>query len=90
MIATSTDYDAWREGEEVVTTAEVIKVLKNNADTSRHVTAHILDELHAVIQAGDILSEEEGCMKFSIMGDPAQVPEKGKKRLAYILPQYFA
>jgi len=90
LIATSTDYDAWRENEGTVTAAEVFKTLKMNADTSRHVTAHILEELHTVVEAGDILSEEEGSMKYSLMRDPVLVPEKGRKRLAYILPQYFS
>ena len=60
-----------------------------NADTSRHVTAQILEELHAVVEIGDILSEEEGAMKFAIMKDLALVPEDGRKKLKYILPNYF-
>ncbi|KAF8509632.1 Methylthioadenosine phosphorylase [Gautieria morchelliformis] len=90
LIATSTDYDAWRVGEEAVTAAEVFKTLKTNADTARHVTSEILEELHAVVETGDILSEEEGSMKYSIMRDPALVPEEGRRRLAYILPSYFS
>jgi 5'-methylthioadenosine phosphorylase len=89
LIATATDYDAWRVGEETVTAAEVFKTLKTNADTSRHVTAQILEELHAVVETGDILSEEEGAMKFAIMRDPSLVPEDGRKKLAHILPNYF-
>jgi len=72
-----------------VTAAEVFKTLKTNADTSRHVTAQILEELHAVVETGDILSEEEGVMKFAIMKNPALVPEDGRKKLGYILPNYF-
>lgn len=89
LIATATDYDAWRENEEAVTAAEVFKTLKTNADTSRHVTGHILEELHAVVADGGILSEEEGSMRYSLMRDPALVPEKGRKMLSYILPNYF-
>lgn len=90
LIATSTDYDAWRIGEETVTAAEVFKTLKTNADTSRHVTSEVLEELHAVVETGGILTEEEGSMKYSIMRDPALVPEDGRKKLAYILPNYFS
>ena len=90
LIATSTDYDAWRVGEETVTTAEVFKTLKKNADTSRHVTSEILEELHAVVEAGNILTEEEGSMRYAIMRDPKLVPEEDRKRLAYILPNYFS
>jgi 5'-methylthioadenosine phosphorylase len=36
LIATATDYDAWRENEKPVTVAEVIKTLHRNAETSRY------------------------------------------------------
>ena len=68
----------------------MFKTLKTNADTSRHVTSEILEELHAVVEAGDILSEEEGGMHYAIMCDPKLVPEEGRKKLAYILPNYFS
>ncbi|GJJ07987.1 hypothetical protein Clacol_002194 [Clathrus columnatus] len=90
LIATATDYDAWREAEETVTAAEVFKTLKKNADTSRAVTAHILEELNTIVQEGSILSQEEGCMRFALMCDSSQVPEEGRKILAYILPNYFS
>ncbi|KAF8581399.1 Methylthioadenosine phosphorylase [Ramaria rubella] len=90
LIATSTDYDAWREGEETVSAAEVFRTLKTNADTSRHVTAQILEELHTALETGSLLTEEEGSMKYSIMCDIALVPEKSRKRLAFILPNYFS
>ncbi|KAF8708993.1 hypothetical protein RHS03_03360, partial [Rhizoctonia solani] len=35
LVATATDYDAWRVSEEPVTVAEVYKTLSNNADRSR-------------------------------------------------------
>lgn len=73
-----------------MTAAEVFKTLKANADMSRHVTSEILEDLHSVVETGELLSEEEGSMKYSIMRDPALVPEEGRKRLAYILPNYFA
>lgn len=89
LIATATDYDAWRETEETVTAAEVFKTLQANADTSRTVTAHIIEELNSVVEEGSILSQEEGCMRFALMRDPAKVPEEGRKKLSYILPNYF-
>ena len=90
MIATSTDYDAWRENESTVTAAEVFKVLHTNAALSRTVAANILDELHEAADEGHILTEEVGCMKFGIMPrSEAQNPDDLKK-LAYVLPEYFS
>lgn len=40
LIATSTDYDAWRNDAEPVTVAEVIKTLHKNAETSRSVQSY--------------------------------------------------
>ena len=46
LIATATDYDAWRSNEEAVTVAEVIKTLHTNAETSRCVNP--LDRVRTV------------------------------------------
>jgi len=90
LIATATDYDSWRPNTEAVTAAEVFKTLQKNAETSRHVTATILEELHTAAESGDILSEEAGSMKFSIMPRSEAHPEEDAKKLAFILPAYFA
>ncbi|KAJ7503358.1 Methylthioadenosine phosphorylase [Mycena galericulata] len=84
LIATSTDYDAWRPHEAGVTAAEVGAILKRNADTSRHVAGHVIERLLAAEE--DLLSEEAGSMRFALMGSPA---EHKNKALAYILPEYF-
>ena len=94
LIATATDYDSWRPQSEAVTAAEVFKTLKENADTSRLVAATILDELHAAVNSpgavADILSEEAGSMKFSIMPRSEMQNPEDRKKLAYVLPEYFA
>ena len=90
LIATSTDYDAWREEETTVTAAEVFKVLHTNAALARTIAANILEELHEAAEDGHILTEEAGCMKFAIMPrSEAQKPEDLEK-LAYVLPGYFS
>jgi len=88
LIATATDYDSWRPHSEVVTASQVIQTLQANANTSRHVAAAILEDLHVAAQ-GDLLTEEKGSMAFSIM--PGSVDRKGEdvEKLAYILPEYF-
>jgi len=90
LIATATDYDSWRPNTEAVTAAEVFKTLKKNAETSRHVTATILEELHTAAESGEILSEEAGSMKFSIMPRSEKPNEEDAQKLAFILPAYFS
>lgn len=75
-----------------MTAAEVFKTLKANADTSRYVAAAVLDELHTAItaQGDNIFLEEVGGMKFSIMPRSEKQNPDDRKKLAYILPEYFA
>lgn len=89
LIATATDYDSWRENEEAVTSAEVFKVLQTNATLSRTVAATILDELHEATEEGNILTEQVGSMKFSIMPRSEKQKDEDREKLAYILPTYF-
>jgi len=107
LIATVTDYDSWRPHSDAVTAADVFKTLRANADTSRHVVAAILEDLMRELSASkaatgedeagaagksvDLLSEEAGRMKFSIMprSEPLFDPEE-RRKLAYVLPEYFS
>ena len=89
LIATATDYDSWRPHSEAVTAAEVFKTLQDNANTSRHVAATVLEDLHAAALDGDILSEEMGSMRFSIMPRSGEQNQEDVKKLAFILPNHF-
>jgi 5'-methylthioadenosine phosphorylase len=88
LIATATDYDAWRPHTASVTAHDVLATLSANAATSRHVAATILQDLHTAVEQG-LLDEERGGMQYSIM------PRKGEERkedvikLGYVLPEYF-
>lgn len=84
LIATATDYDAWRPHEAGVTAAEVGAILKQNADTSRHVAAHVIESLLAADVS--LLAEEGGSMRFAFMSLPSA---HQNEELAYILPEYF-
>ena len=94
-----TDYDSWWPHSEAVTAA-VLKTLKANADTSKHVAATVLDELHQVIDGqtngiggADLLLEEVGSMKYSInsiMPRPEKAEEEDIEKLRSILPEYFS
>lgn len=88
MIATSTDYDSWRVGEEPVTVAEVVRTLKTNADTSRKVAAALIDAVSEAILKGDVLTQAAGSMQWSVVTQPSVQSDEDRKKLAYILP-YF-
>jgi 5'-methylthioadenosine phosphorylase len=90
LIATATDYDSWRPHSDSVTATEVLKTLQANANASRHVAATILDDLHSAALDGDILTEEVGSMKFSIMPRSEPLKEADLKVLSYVLPEYFS
>ncbi|KAJ6623679.1 Methylthioadenosine phosphorylase [Mycena sp. CBHHK59/15] len=92
LIATATDYDAWRPHEAGVTAAEVGAILRANADTSRFVAAHVIERLLAIASSDsdDVLGEEAGSMRFAFMAPPAAHPDAEEAaRLAYVLPEYF-
>lgn len=90
LVATATDYDSWRPHSASVTAADVFQTLKANADTSRHVAATILEEMHQEIAKGDLLEGEKGGMKFSIMPRSGEQKEEDRMKLAYVLPEYFS
>ncbi|KAI0337349.1 Methylthioadenosine phosphorylase [Trametopsis cervina] len=90
LIATSTDYDSWREDEDAVTSADVFKVLQANASLSRTVAATVLDDLHDAAAQGDILTEAVGSMKFSIMPRSEKSKDEDRKKLSFVLPEYFS
>ncbi|KAI0640595.1 Methylthioadenosine phosphorylase [Trametes meyenii] len=90
LVATVTDYDSWRENESAVTAAEVFKTLHANAKLSRHVAAAVLEDLTAEAAQGDLLTEEIGSMKYSIMPRSEQQKEEDREKLKYVLPAYFS
>ena len=69
----------------------MFKTLKANADTSRLVAATVLDELHSEIskEGESLLLEQVGSMGFSIMPRTNKQNPEHRKKLAYILPEYF-
>lgn len=92
LIATATDYDSWRPQSGAVTAAEVFKTLKANADTSRLVAATVLEDLYAALTGPEaaVFLEEVGTMKFSIMPRSEKQNPEDRKKLAFVLPEYFA
>jgi len=88
IIATATDYDSWRLESDAVTAHDVLQVLKQNAETSKHVAAYVLEELHHALE-DNLLNEEVGGMRNSIMPRSDAQPEEDIHKLAFVLPEYF-
>ncbi len=93
LIATATDYDAWRPAEGAVNVAEVLEALKSNVVASNQVTLALLDQVHALVADDDkseIVQANKGGMRFAVMTKPELIPARAKETLAYVLPEYFA
>lgn len=89
LIATSTDYDAWRVDAEPVTVAEVIKTLHENATSSQRVAETIVSHVHQMVEGKAVLTNAVGGMKYSIVTQPEAQTAEDRKILSYILPEYF-
>lgn len=91
-VATSTDYDSWREHHGPVDVGEVLKVLKQNVEASNEVSLRLFDVLQEVLgkrvgKDGGV-SGLEGSMKMAIMTQPQFVPETVKESIRFILDWY--
>ena len=71
---------------------KTFKTLKENADTSRLVISAILEDLHESLtgQEASVFLQEVGSMKFSVMPRSGELKEEDKKKLGYVLPEYFS
>ncbi|KAF8341369.1 uncharacterized protein EI90DRAFT_2965721 [Cantharellus anzutake] len=89
LIASATDYDAWRAGYEPVTVAEVVKTLRGNAETSRKVIATIAGHVHDMVESGTVLKSAVGAMRYSIVTPRDYQTQEDREKLKFVLPQYF-
>lgn len=89
LIATSTDYDAWRPNESV-NVPEVMAVLHANVQASHHLTRRLVDRVGALVRDDDapIVLQTRESMRFSIMTPPERVEPHVAERLRYILPWF--
>jgi len=85
MICMSTDYDSWRESDEAVTAAEILKVLGENSQNANKLLQVLLPDL--------IESHTEcnlkGSVKNAILTAAEKRPPAAKKKLNKVLPGYF-
>lgn len=69
--------------------SEVVKTLTKNANISKLITVECLDAVHHAVAEGKITSAAKGGMQYSIITKPEAWPQESKKKLSYILPDYF-
>lgn len=88
MICMSTDYDAWREGEEAVTVEKVVANLTTNSGNAHNVCLKILDPIVEEIEKGGFASLK-GTMKYCVSTTPHGRTEEMIKKLEYLHPGYY-
>lgn len=91
-VATSTDYDSWRDAHGPVEVAEVLKALSQNVAASNEVALTLLDKLQPLLLAradkpGGISGLEQS-MRFAIMTKPEFIAEEIKNNIKYVLDWY--
>jgi len=84
ILASSTDYDCWRESEEAVTADMVVATLLKNVEVSRTAARHALTNL----------PRERNCqcanaLESAIVTSMDLVPESTKRKLAPIIAKYI-
>jgi 5'-methylthioadenosine phosphorylase len=89
IVATSTDYDAWRSSESAVDVAEVMKALQANVEHSHHVIRAVLDPVAKLVEdQGEAYVNAQGGMRFSIMTKPELVSQEARESIQFVLPWY--
>lgn len=89
IVATSTDYDAWRPSEGAVDVAEVLKSLQANVTNSHAVLQALLEPVSALVQDdGEAYKKAQGGMRFAIMTKAEHVSQLAKESLQFLLPWY--
>ncbi|KAJ2848892.1 S-methyl-5-thioadenosine phosphorylase [Coemansia brasiliensis] len=92
LVCMATDYDAWRESEEAVTVAEVMKTMKVNAVNAKTLLLALLPELESAAykdSAQQLISSEVGSMQYAFQQPPHKQNAAGRAKLRFLFPQYF-
>ncbi|KAN0060228.1 S-methyl-5-thioadenosine phosphorylase [Thecaphora frezii] len=90
LIATATDYDAWRPQSAAVNVAEVLESLKANVEASQTVTLALLDKIyeHVKDEESPAVANIKDSMRMAIMTQGQYVSEKAKENLRWIFPWF--
>ena len=84
MLATATDYDVWREGEEDVSADVVAAVVQENVASAQAIVAGVARGLPA-----EWTSTAAGALRGAIMTDPARISAETRERYALLIDEYL-
>lgn len=90
MICMSTDYDAWREGEEAVTVETVVGNLKANSENANRLIEAIIEKIEPEIKSGNIGQDLKGSIKFAVSTSSAARDPEMAKALDFLHPGYWS
>lgn len=80
-----TDYDCWREETAAVEVANVLSVMKGNAEAARR----LIVELVVSLPDRRTISPIDTCLDFAIVSDPSHWNQRKLAKLAAICPRKF-
>jgi 5'-methylthioadenosine phosphorylase len=84
LLALSTDYDCWKEGEEDVTIEMIVQNLQANASAAQAIIKGIME----MAPVGDTCECHEAA-KFAILTDKSRLPGDAKKTLGLFYDKYW-
>ncbi len=85
MLATATDYDVWRDGEEDVSADMVVRNLLANVESAQQIVADVIAGLPAGWR-----STARGALAAAIVTERERIPEQTKRDLAPIIGGYLS
>jgi 5'-methylthioadenosine phosphorylase len=86
VVACSTDYDCWHEGEESVTIEMVVNNLTQNVGRAKQIIRLAIPKIAELIQAGC------GCdsaLENAIMTDRSKIPAASIEKLGLLVNKYL-
>ncbi|KAJ2057097.1 S-methyl-5-thioadenosine phosphorylase [Coemansia sp. S155-1] len=88
----ATDYDAWRESEESVTVAEVMKTMRVNAANAKALLLAVLPDIEQAVYNDPemaLTKPEAGSMQYAFQQTPDKQSSSGRSVLSFIFSNYF-
>jgi len=86
LIACVTDYDSWRESDEVVTVDMVKKILKQNGENAQT----IIEQIIRTMNHNQFHSEiAHNALEFSLLTPIDQISPENKRKLYHLLKRYL-
>ena len=82
-IALATDYDCWYEAEEDVSVEAILEIIKNNVANAKTIIKAAVHKIPALRSCNC-----KDALKFAVMTDPRQIPEKTRESLELIIGKY--